>query len=343
MNIAEYSVTKRVTTWLLVILFLAGGISAYQEISRLEDPEFTIKDAKVYTYYPGASPFEVEKEVTYHLENAVQQMEQLKRVESISSEGFSEITVKIKDKYRKESLPQVWDELRRKISDARSSLPPGASEPLVVDDFGDVYGLFYALTGEGYSFRELKDFADLLKEQLLLVPGVAKISIAGDQQEIVYLEISREQLANTGISTFELQESLKSQNLVSDSGAVRVGPEYIRINPTGQFQSVQEIASLLITGSDNSLIRLGDIATVRRAYDELPDSYNYFNGEPALTFGISMLSGENVVAVGRRIDQRLEELASVTPLGMQLHDIYNQPKIVEQSVNGFIGLLTQIC
>ncbi|MCW8963603.1 MAG: efflux RND transporter permease subunit [Gammaproteobacteria bacterium] len=341
MNIAEYSVTKRVTTWLLVILFLAGGISAYQDISRLEDPEFTIKDAKVYTYYPGATPLEVEKEVTYHLENAVQQMPQLKRVESISSEGFSEITVKIKDKYRKESLPQVWDELRRKINDARSSLPPGASPPLVVDDFGDVYGLFYALTGEGYSFRELKDFADLLKEQLLLVPGVAKIDIAGDQQEVVYLELSRENMAKSGVTGIELEQSLKSQNLVTDSGAVRVGPENIRINPTGHFQSVQEISNLLIVGSDNNLTRLGDIATVHRAYDELPDSYNYFNGEPALTIGISMLSGQNVVAVGERIDQRLKELKSVTPVGMQLHDIYNQPKIVEKSVNGFIVNVAQ--
>ena len=336
MNIAEYSVTKPVTTWLLVILFLAGGLSAYQEISRLEDPEFTIKEAKVYTYYPGATPIEVEKEVTYHLENAVQQLPQLDRVESISSEGFSEITVIIKKKYRKETLPQVWDELRRKINDARSSLPPGASPPLVVDDFGDVFGLFYALTGEGYSFRELKDFADLLKEQLLLVPGVAKISIAGEQPEVVYLEISRESMAKSGVSGFELEQSLKSQNLVTDSGAVRVGPEYIRINPTGHFKSVQEIADLLIVGSDNNLTRLGDIATVVRAYDELPDSYNFFNGKPALTIGISMLSGENVVAVGERIDERLYELKSVTPVGMQLHDIYNQPKIVEKSVSGFI-------
>jgi len=336
MNIAEYSVTSRVTTWLLVILFLAGGLSAYQDISRLEDPEFTIKDAKVYTSYPGATPLEVEKEVTYHLENAVQQMAQLKRVESISSEGFSEITVKIKDQYRKESLPQVWDELRRKINDARGELPPGASAPLVVDDFGDVYGLFYALTGEGYSYRELKDFADLLEEQLLLVPGVAKISIAGVQDEVVYLELSREKMARSGISPLELQQSLKSQNLVTDSGSVRVGPEYVRINPTGHFQSAQEVGDLLISGSNQGLIRLRDIATVHRAYDEIPDSYNYFNGQPALTIGISMLSGVNVVAVGGRIDQRLSELAPVTPLGMQLHDIYNQPKIVEKSVNGFV-------
>ncbi|TNF99922.1 MAG: efflux RND transporter permease subunit, partial [Gammaproteobacteria bacterium] len=336
MNIAEYSVTKRVTTWLIVILLMAGGVSALQNISRLEDPEFTIKDAKVYTYYPGATPTEVEKEVTYHLENAIQQMAQLDRVESISSEGFSEITVKIKKKYRKETLPQVWDELRRKVNDAQSQLPPGASRSIVVDDFGDVYGLFYALTGDGYSYRELKDFADLLKEQLLLVPGVAKIDIAGAQNEVVYLEISRENMARLGITPIELRQSLQSQNLITNSGNVRVGAEYIRINPTGYFESAQEIGELLISGGDQSLVRLKDVATVHRSYDEVPASYNYFNGRSALTFGISMLSGENVVAVGERIDQRLEELLSVTPAGMELHDIYNQPKIVETSVNGFV-------
>ena len=336
MNIAEYSVTRKVTTWLLIILFLAGGITALQDISRLEDPEFTIKDAKVYTFYPGATPQEVEREVTYHIENAVQQLQQLKRVESISQNGFSEVTVKIKDKYKKEDFPNIWDELRRKITDAQSTLPPGANTSVVFDDFGDVFGLFYALSGEGYSYRELKDYADLLKEQLLLVPGVRKITIDGAQQEVVYLEISRANMAKLGISNINFQRVLKSQNLVSDSGNVRVADEYIRINPTGQLQSVQEIGELLISGANDSLVRIKDIATVRRAYENVPDKYTLFNGKPALTIGISMLPGENVVAVGERLDQRLAELQTVTPVGLNLEAIYDQPKIVDESVSGFI-------
>jgi multidrug efflux pump subunit AcrB len=336
MNIAEYSVTRKVTTWLLIILFLGGGIIALQDISRLEDPEFTIKDAKVYTRYPGATPQEVEREVTYHIENAVQQLQQLKRVESISKDGFSEVTVKIKDKYKKKDFPNIWDELRRKISDAQSALPPGAKPSVVFDDFGDVYGLFYALSGNGYSYRELKDYADLLKEQLLLVPGVRKIAIDGEQQEVVYLEVSRTIMAKLGISDLDLQRVLKSQNLVSNSGNVRVGDEYIRINPTGQLQSVQEIAELLISGKNDTLVRIKDIATVRRAYENVPSKYILFNGKPALTIGISMLPGENVVAVGQRLDQRLAELQSVTPIGLNLDAIYDQPTIVDKSVSGFI-------
>jgi multidrug efflux pump subunit AcrB len=336
MNIAEYSVTKKVTTWLLIILFLGGGVTALQEISRLEDPEFTIKQAKVVTTYPGATPLEVEREVTYHVENAVQQLQQLKRVESISQDGYSEITVVIKDKYKKPEFPNIWDELRRKINDVQTELPPGANTSIVFDDFGDVFGLFYALSGEGYTYRELKDYADILKEQLLLIPGVRKITIGGDIKEVVYLEFSRSNMAQLGISNEEFNQVLKSQNLVSNSGNVRVGDEYIRINPTGQLLSTQEIGQLLLTGAGNSLVRIKDIATVRRAYEEIPNFYTYRNGKPALTIGISMLSGENVVAVGERLDYRLQELQTVTPVGMNLEPIYDQPKIVDESVGGFI-------
>jgi len=336
MNIAEYSVTKKVTTWLIIILLFAGGATALQDISRLEDPEFTIKEAKVYTLYPGATPQEVEREVTYHIENAVQQLQQLKRVESISQNGFSEVTVKIKDKYKKHDFPNIWDELRRKITDAQSLLPPGSQTSVVFDDFGDVFGLFYALTGDDYSYRELKDYADLLKEQLLLVRGVRKITIDGDQKEVAYLDISRASMAKLDISNLQFHRVLKSQNLVSDSGNVRVGDEYIRINPTGQLMSVQEIGELLISGKNDTLVRIKDIATVHRAYEEVPKKYNYFNGKAALTIGISMLPGENVVAVGERLDQRLAELQSVTPVGMQLKAIYDQPNIVNESVGGFI-------
>ena len=336
MNIAEYSVTKKVTTWLFIILMLGGGATALQEISRLEDPEFTIKEAKVYTLYPGATPQEVEREVTYHIEDAVQQLQQLKRVESISQSGFSEVTVKIKDKYKKPDFPNIWDELRRKITDAQSLLPPGAQTSVVFDDFGDVFGLFYALTGEDYTYRELKDYADILKEQLLLVPGVRKITIDGDQKEVAYLDISLANMSKLGISNLEFHRVLKSQNIVSDSGNVRVGDEYIRINPTGQLMSVQEIGELLVRGKNDTLVRIKDIATVRRSYEEVPVKYNYFNGKPALTMGISMLPGENVVAVGERLDTRLQQLQSVTPVGMQLDAIYNQPVIVDESVSGFI-------
>ncbi|HEB82611.1 MAG TPA: efflux RND transporter permease subunit, partial [Gammaproteobacteria bacterium] len=264
------------------------------------------------------------------------ELQQLKRVESISQNGFSEVTVVIKDKYKKPDFPNIWDELRRKVHDVQSTLPPGAKPSVVYDDFGDVYGLFYALTGEHYSYRELKDYADLLKEQLLLVPGVRKISIDGAQKEVAYIEISRARFSELGISNIEFNRVLKSQNLVSDSGNVRIGDEYVRINPTGQLKTVQEIGDLLVRGKNDTLVRISDFANVRRAYEEVPDKYDFYNGRKALTIGISMQPGENVVAVGERIDRRLQELQSVTPVGMQLDAIYDQPNIVDASVSGFI-------
>jgi len=179
MNIAEYAIHKKTITLVLTFLLLGGGLFSYERLGRFEDPEFTLKESLIITNYPGALPTEVEEEVTDVIETAVQQMPQLKKVTSISRAGQSIITVEMKDKYDKHTLPQIWDELRRKVSDVQSQLPPGVQASVVKDDFGDVYGIFFAITGEGYTYREIKDYVDFLKRELLLVPGVAKIDIWG--------------------------------------------------------------------------------------------------------------------------------------------------------------------
>jgi len=336
-NIGQYSVKNKVVTWLVAIVLVGGGLQAYQSIGKLEDPAFTIKEAKVFTPYPGASPTQVRTEVTYHIEDAIQQMEQLKELKmSISREGMSEVSIKFKDKYKGPDFPNIYDELRRKIADAQSRLPPGAGPSIVVDDFADVYGLFFALYGEGYSYRDLKDVADLLKEQLVLVDGVRKVVIDGTRREVVYLEISRARLAELGISVADVARVLQSQNVVSDAGRVRVADEYLRIAPTGEFDSVREIQDVLVSSDQGRLIFLGDIATITRAYEDIPTELQYFDGQPALTMGISMAAGENVVAVGERIVARVYELLELIPLGMQIKPIYNQPQIVDQAVSGFV-------
>jgi len=182
MNIAEFSIVKKVITWLIIIICMGGGIFAYMHLGRFEDPEFTIKDALVVTPYRGATPKEVEEEVTDRVEKAIQQMGQVKRLQSISRYGESEITVTIKDKYDKHGLPQVWDELRRKVNDVQRELPPGAGPSLVMDDYGDVFGMLYAITGQGYSYKELKKQTDFLKRELSLVPGIAKVNVTGERQ-----------------------------------------------------------------------------------------------------------------------------------------------------------------
>ncbi len=337
MNIGEYSIKTPVVSWLLVIMLVAGGIYGFEKMGKLEDPNFTIKQAKIITYYPGATAQQVQDEITYHIEDVVQLMGQLKRIKmSISRPGMSDIEIEFKDEYKQEDFPDIYDELRRKIADMRHKLPPGARDPIIVDDFADVYGVYLALTGEGYTYRDLKDVADDLKKQLVLVPGVRKIVIGGEQKEVVYVEISRSRLGETGLSLEHIAQILKSQNLVADAGRVRVGDDYIRIEPTGEFVSVKEIGDVLVTSSDKNLVYLKDIADIVRAYEEVPGKLIYYNGRPALTMAISMRSGENVVAVGEKLAQRFEELKTAIPLGMDLHAIYNQPVEVDNSVNGFV-------
>ncbi|PVV18071.1 MAG: multidrug transporter AcrB [gamma proteobacterium symbiont of Ctena orbiculata] len=337
MNIGEYSVRTPVISWLLVIIMLGGGIWAFDRIGKLEDPAFTIKMAKIITYYPGASAKQVQDEVTYHVEDAIQRMQQVKRIKmSISRPGVSDIQIEFKDKYRADDFPNIFDELRRKIADMQGKLPPGARSPIVIDDFGDVFGVYLALTGEGYSWRDLWDFADALKRQLVLVPGIRKIAIGGAQKEVVYVDISRAQLGELGISPSQISQILESQNVVVTAGNASVGNEYLRIEPTGEFNSVKAIGDVLIGSDEKKLVYLKDIAEITRAYEEVPSQMYYVNGKPALTLGISMQAGENVVAVGESLRQRVMELIPTIPLGMDLIEIYNQPAEVDKSVSGFI-------
>jgi multidrug efflux pump subunit AcrB len=337
MNIGEYSIKSKVISWLLVVIMVGGGILAFDSMGKLEDPPFTIKSAKIITQYPGATSLEVQNELTYHIEDALQRMEQVKWIKmSVSRPGLSDILIDFKDEYKAKDLPNIFDELRRKMQDIAPSLPPGAMAPMVIDDFGDVYGVYVVLTGEGYSWRDLYDTADRIKKELILVDGVRKVNIDGEQKEVVYVDISRSRIAELGIDIKEISRVLSSQNVVVDAGRVRVEGDYLRISPTGDFQSVQEIGDLLISSQDKRLIYLKDIATITRAYDEVPVKMYYVDGKPGLTLGISMLGGLNVVEVGARLDSKLFELLPIIPVGMDMSAVYDQPKEVDGSVNGFV-------
>lgn len=342
MNIAEYSIKRSVITWMMVILLVVGGAYAYQHIGRFEDPEFTIKEAMVITQYPGATPREVEEEVTDKLETAIQQLPQLKRVTSISRPGVSEITVVIKDQYTRHDLPQIWDELRRKVNDVQRDLPPGAGPSLVNDDYGDVFGMLFAVTGDGYSYKELKHYTKIIRRELLLVPGVGKVQMTGERQEAIFVEISRARMAQLGISLDDIYALLSSQNLVTASGNVQVGDEYIRISPTGAFDSVNAIGNLLVRSTKSKrLLHLSDISNIKRDYKEVPRQLIFFNGQPALNLGVSIVSGGNVVKIGEAVGEKLHQLANIVPAGIEVTPIYNQPKIVDESVTGFIVSLGQ--
>ncbi len=337
MNLAEYSIKKKTITLVFTVALVIGGIMSFQSIGKLEDPEFVIKDAVVITQYPGASPQEVEEEVTDVLEIAIQQLGQLKEIKSISKAGLSLITVSIKDKYDKNGLPQVWDELRRKVGDAQTKLPPGTKSSIVNDDFGDVYGILLALTGDGYSYKELNDAVDYLRRELLLVKDVSKISVWGLQPEAIFVEISTSKMAQLGLGIDTVYSALQSQNMVVPAGSVKVGPEYIRINPTGAYESVEHIENLQIRDpQSDKVIYLKDFATVTRDYVDPPSQVLHYNGTPAISIGVSIASGGNVVNLGDAVNKRLDELQSMLPVGMELGVINFQANDVTTSITAFV-------
>ena len=217
MDLAAIAIKNRVVTLTMTVVMLVAGVSSYEQMSRLEDPEFTIKDALVMTPYPGASAEEVEQEVSDVLEIAVQQLGQLDRVVSKSDRGLSTLTVTIKNNYDKESLPQVWDELRRKIGDAAGNLPAGAGQPIVIDDYGDVFGVFVAITADGYSYAELKTYVDFLRRELLLVQDVGKITTYGERTEAIYISFDRDRMSQLGISATGIVDELLQRNLITNS------------------------------------------------------------------------------------------------------------------------------
>ncbi|MBC8187710.1 MAG: efflux RND transporter permease subunit [Proteobacteria bacterium] len=341
MNLADLAIRNRTTTLVLVFVLLGAGLMSFNSMARLEDPEFTIKDALVITPYPGATASEVTEEVSDKIEIAAQQLGQLKEVESKSDRGLSVVTVRIRDQYDKTTLPQVWDELRRKVSDAQSGLPPGAGPSVVVDDFGDVWGVFVALYGDEYSEKDLYETAKLLRRELLLVEDVAKVDFWGDRREAVYVEPDRERIAQLGITPQALARELKARNVVADSGRVEVGGEFIALDPTGSVRAVDDIGAILVTGNSGEQIRLRDIAVIRRGHVEPPKEIMRYDGHKAIGLGVSTTPGGNVVVMGEGLERKLQELRPQIPLGIEFGIVSLQSEAVTVSIDGFVISLVE--
>ncbi|BDY04335.1 efflux RND transporter permease subunit [Ferrimonas sp. YFM] len=340
LNLAEFSIRNKVFSVILIILVCMGGWNAYQEMPRLEDPDFTIREAPVITLYPGASPEEVAEEVTDPLEQAIQEMQEVDFLESTSSDGVSEIKVNIKYEFSKskDALQLVWTKLRNKVRDAQSDLPPGTYESVVVDDFGDVYGLYYLITGQGFSDAELRHYAKQLQSELLQVEDVAKVTLGGERSEGIYVEISRAHATALGLNINNIYATLESQNTVSSAGDVKIGDKRVIIYPSGNIDSVESIRNLQVSSTaDGQVVYLKDIANVWRGYQTPRDHSYRFNGQPAVAVGISAVQGSNIVKVGKAIDAKLAEAESRRPWGIQVGQFYHQGQEVEASVQGFVA------
>jgi multidrug efflux pump subunit AcrB len=338
-NLAELTLRKPTIAWVSCLLLLVGGYIAYQGLGRFEDPEFVIRQAVITTPYPGALPTQVAEEVTDVIEGAVQQLQELKEVTSVSRVGSSTVKVEVDMRFARtrDELEQVWDKLRRKVADAQRRLPPGAGPSIVNDDFGDVYALFFAVTGEGYSLRQIHDYVDGLQRELLLVPGVAKVATLGAPREAIFVEISSARAAQLGIPLERVHAALREQNVITPAGNTLAGSLRIEVSPTGQPASVEAVAGLaLASAGGDRVIFLRDVADVSRGYVEPPQALMRHDGRPAIGLGISNISGGNVVAMGDAVRARLAELEAQRPVGMELNVVSYQSDSVRAAVDGFV-------
>lgn len=336
MNLASLSIKNKLLIYVLTILCVAYSFIVFDKMGKLQDPEFTIKDALVVTNYPGATAIEVEKEVSDKIEETIQKLPYVKKIRTKNMDGQSLIIVSMKDKYNSKHLPQIWDELRKKINEESYKLPPRAQTPIINDDFGDVYGMFFAIYGDDYTYDELKDYVDFLKKELILVEGVGKITTFGEQQRAIFIEIKKEKLAKLGITKSQIEEELYVRNLVSNFGKVNVGEEYISIK-AHSISTVDKIGNIVIKGANSKAqIFLKDIANIKDSYKEPSSEILHYDGHNAIGLGISTVKGGNVVALGERINEKLKELESSKPLGIELGVISHQAKDVEKAINSFM-------
>ena len=337
MDIARYALNKPINIWLITLCFLLGGVIALSNIGRLEDPAFTIKQAVIMTYYPGANAEQVEKEVTEQIEIALQQMWQLDKVESESKPGFSRVTMEVKSNLDGPLLPQIWDELRKRLRDIHNDLPLGASKPLIIDDFGDVFGLYYALTAPDFSAYQMREFSRIIRRELLTVDGVAKVAVSGILEEQIVAEIDPYQIAGLGLSFPDIQQILASNLRPFAGGRLYIGDKQIRIPFSAATDKIEEIENIsFVLPGRNASIKIKDVANLSLQPVDIPSDLKRFNGENAITLSISAQNDVNIVEVGQRIEAKLANVLANLPAGIEVSPIYNQAKIVDKAVDGFI-------
>ena len=355
MNLTALALEKRTVTYFALFLLLTAGSASFFSLGQLEDPEFSVKTAVITTSYPGASPQEVELEVTDRIEVAVQELPSVDNIYSVSRAGMSLVQVDIKQEYWSDRLPQVWNAMRAKIRDIETQLPPGAGRPDIGDDFGFVYGFLLALTGDGFSYSELEDFAEATRKELGVVEGVSRAELWGVQRRVVYVDVSEQQLAAIGLSGDSIAQTLQIQNEVLDAGGVDVGTRRLRVEPSGAFTSPEDIGDMFVRptafdaiqqqqlpeDASGELLRIRDVATVTQGYADPPMNLMRFNGKPAIGLALANVAGGNVVHTGQNIERRMEELLSSIPVGLEMHKVSWQADEVTAAVDSFMISLIQ--
>ncbi|MGB0722852.1 MAG: efflux RND transporter permease subunit [Gammaproteobacteria bacterium] len=350
MNLTRWAIDNNRLTWVLLLVVVVSGAQTFLAMPRDYDPGFIIRAAQVVSYFPGASPERVEKLVSAPLEEVIMELPELDFVKSESRTGVSIITVNIRESYT--DMRPIWDSLRRKVEEAGRDLPDGVSGPFVNDEFGDVYGIVLTLTGDGFDFAELSEVADEVRSDLLALPDSAKVDILGEQDERVFVEYDNARLAELGLSPGQLLQALSARNIVISGGEFRLGDERISLEPSGNFESVRDIADTILSLPGGRLLKLSDIAEVSRGYVDPPSAVIHSSGDQrarastlggsrALALAVSMREGGNNIALGEQVTAALERFNARYPWGIEFQVVNFSPAEVDRKVSDFVGSLLQ--
>lgn len=328
------------TRYLMVVILLLGG-AAYFQLGQDEDPPFTFRAMVVRTYWPGASAQQVAEQVTDKIERTLQEVPYADKISSYSKPGESQVIFQLRDNSRPQEVSALWYTVRKKIGDMRYTLPQGVQGPFFNDEFGDVYGVIYGLAGEGYSYAELKTFADAARQQLLRVKDVAKVELFGVQDERIFVEPSQKRLAAMGLDINQVVGQLNQQNAVEGAGVVQTPQEQVQVRVTGQFDAMEQVRNMPVRAASGAQLRLGDVAEIQRGYADPPSVKVRHNGQPVIALGISMTKGGDIVGLGKALHAAAAQIAQTLPAGVALVNIQDQPKAVTDSVNEFIKVLVE--
>ena len=336
MNLAKYSLDNTKVIYFFLAVLLIGGVSSFSKLGKKEDAPFVIKTAVIMTRYPGAQPAEVERLITEPISREIQSMSGVYKIKSESMYGLSKITFELQPSLSASVIPQKWDELRRKVLNIQSQLPSGSSTPTVSDDFGDVFGIYYGLTADdGFTYEELRDWAERIKTQIVTADGVMKVATFGAQTEVINIFISVNKLVGMGIDPKQLASLLQSQNQIINAGEVSAGVQQLKLLANGMYTHVDDIRNQVIT-TDAGQVKLGDIATIEKGYIEPASTIMRVNGKRAIGMGISTDPTRDVVQTGENVDAKLNEILPLMPLGIELEPLYLENVIAREANNGFI-------
>ncbi len=340
-NLSKWALDHPALTRYLMVVLMLLGFAAYFQLGQDEDPPFTFRAMVVRTYWPGATAQQVAEQVTDKIERTLQEVPYADKIRSYSKPGESQIIFQVKDVIKGADVTNTWYTVRKKIGDIRGTLPSGIQGPFFNDDFGDVYGVIYALESDGFNYAEVKTFADDVRQQLLRVPDVAKVELFGAQDEKVFIEISQKRLAQLGLDLNQVLAQLAQQNAVESSGALQTPLDVVQIRVAGQFKAVEELRAMPIRGSSGNQIRLGDIADIKRGYVDPPMIKVRHQGKEVIAIGVSMIKGGDIISLGKSLKALSAKVGQDLPAGVKLVQLQDQPTAVATSVNEFVSVLIE--